>query len=195
MYSIFYFSLLRSNLQTAKPDACFVVLMAAACNAFTTFKANKKEYISKNKREAKRSASASLSYSLDDIFSLFTQKANELKKDHLAIERMYLPTIAEKFFNFWSKKKFKFNLGLDGNITKWLLDECEHIESNLLRDTTSEEELKRKEQEENAERYTQRLMNERGWTREQVIQYDKDCTVNLPPLDPNEPLKRALGLI
>ena len=51
------------------------------------------------------------------------------------------------------------------------------------------------EQEENAERYTQRLMNERGWTREQVIQYDKDCTVNLPPLDPNEPLKRALGLI
>ena len=156
---------------------------------------NKKEYISKNKREAKRSASASLSYSLDDIFSFFTQKANELKKDHLAIERMYLPTIAEKFFNFWSKKKFKFNLGLDGNITKWLLDECEHIESNLLRDTTSEEELKRKEQEENAERYTQRLMNERGWTREQVIQYDKDCTVNLPPLDPNEPLKRALGLI
>ena len=103
--------------------------------------------------------------------------------------------IAEKFFNFWSKKNFKFNLGLDGNITKWLLDECEHIESNLLRDTTSEEELKRKEQEENAERYTQRLMNERGWTREQVIQYDKDCTVNLPPLDPNEPLKRALGLI
>ena len=76
-----------------------------------------------------------------------------------------------------------------------LLDECEHIESNLLRDTTSEKELKRKEQEENAERYTQRLMNERGWTREQVIQYDKDCTVNLPPLDPNEPLKRALGLI
>lgn len=155
-----------------------------------------KDYISKDKvREAKRSASASLSYSFDDIFSLFTQKANELKKDHLAIERMYLPTIAEKFFNFWSKKKFKFNLGLDGNITKWLLDECEHIESNLLRDTTSEEELKRKEQEENAERYTQRLMNERGWTREQVIQYDKDCTVNLPPLDPNEPLKRALGLI
>lgn len=150
---------------------------------------------SKKERESKRSASASLSYSFDDIFSLFTQKANELKKDHLAIERMYLPTIAEKFFNFWSKKNFKFNLGLDGNITKWLLDECEHIESNLLRDTTSEEELKRKEQEENAERYTQRLMNERGWTREQVLQYDKDCTVNLPPLDPNEPLKRALGLI
>lgn len=157
---------------------------------------NSKDYISKDKvREAKRSASASLSYSFDDIFVLFTQKANELKKDHLAIERMYLPTIAEKFFNFWSKKKFKFNLGLNENITKWLLDECEHIESNLLRDTTSEEELKRKEQEENAERYTQRLMNERGWTREQVIQYDKDCTVNLPPLDPNEPLKRALGLI
>ena len=157
---------------------------------------NSKDYISKDKvREAKRSASASLSYSFDDIFVLFTQKANELKKDHLAIERMYLPTIAEKFFNFWSKKKFKFNLGLNGNITKWLLDECEHIESNLLRDTTSEEELKRKEQEENAERYTQRLMNERGWTREQVLQYDKDCTVNLPPLDPNEPLKRALGLI
>ena len=43
-------SLLRSNLQTAKPDACFVVLMAAACNAFTTFKANKKEYISFLKR-------------------------------------------------------------------------------------------------------------------------------------------------
>ena len=100
---------------------------------------NSKDYISKDKvREAKRSASASLSYSFDDIFVLFTQKANELKKDHLAIERMYLPTIAEKFFNFWNKKKFKFNLGLNENITKWLLDECEHIESNLLRDTKSE---------------------------------------------------------
>ena len=99
-----------------------------------------KDYISKDKvREAKRSASASLSYSFDDIFVLFTQKANELKKDHLAIERMYLPTIAEKFFNFWSKKKFKFNLGLNENITKWLLDECAHIESNLLRDTKSEQ--------------------------------------------------------
>ena len=37
--------LIRSNLQTAKPDACFVVLVAAACRAITSFKANKKSYI------------------------------------------------------------------------------------------------------------------------------------------------------
>lgn len=38
-------SLIRENLQTVKPDACFVVVVAAACNAFITFKSNKREYI------------------------------------------------------------------------------------------------------------------------------------------------------
>ena len=38
-------TLIRSNLQTNKPDACFVVLVAAACQSFTQFKQRKNEYI------------------------------------------------------------------------------------------------------------------------------------------------------
>ena len=39
-------TLIRSNLQTTKPDACFVVLVAAACRSFIQFKQRKNEYLS-----------------------------------------------------------------------------------------------------------------------------------------------------
>ena len=156
-----------------------------------------KDYISKDKvREAKRSASASLSYSFDDIFSLFTQKANELKKDHLAIERMYLPTIAEKFFNFWSKKKFKFNLGLDGNITKWLLDECAHIESNLLRDTKSEQLAEQQQRANKTNEWIDREAELKGIKPEEVRQQFLDyyhAAIN-GPTDEQKLLSDFLGV-
>ena len=156
-----------------------------------------KDYISKDKvREAKRSASASLSYSFDDIFVLFTQKANELKKDHLAIERMYLPTIAEKFFNFWSKKKFKFNLGLDGNITKWLLDECAHIESNLLRDTKSEKLTEQQQRANKTNEWIDREAELKGITPEEVRQQFLDyyhAAIN-GPTDEQKLLSDFLGV-
>lgn len=158
---------------------------------------NSKDYISKDKvREAKRSASASLSYSFDDIFVLFTQKANELKKDHLAIERMYLPTIAEKFFNFWSKKKFKFNLGLDGNITKWLLDECAHIESNLLRDTKSEQLAEQQQRADKTNEWIEREAEIKGITPEEVRQQFLDyyhAAIN-GPTDEQKLLSDFLGV-
>lgn len=158
---------------------------------------NSKDYISKDKvREAKRSASASLSYSFDDIFVLFTQKANELKKDHLAIERMYLPTIAEKFFNFWSKKKFKFNLGLDGNITKWLLDECAHIESNLLRDTKSEQLAEQQQRADKTNEWIEREAEIKGITPEEVRQQFLDyyhAAIN-SPTDEQKLLSDFLGV-
>lgn len=157
---------------------------------------NKKEYISKKEREAKRSASASLSYSFDDIFVLFTQKANELKKDHLAIERMYLPTIAEKFFNFWSKKKFKFNLGLDGNITKWLLDECAHIESNLLRDTKSEQLAEQQQRADKTNEWIEREAELKGIKPEEVRQQFLDyyhAAIN-GPTDEQKLLSDFLGV-
>ena len=156
-----------------------------------------KDYISKDKvREAKRSASASLSYSFDDIFVLFTQKANELKKDHLAIERMYLPTIAEKFFNFWSKKKFKFNLGLDGNITKWLLDECAHIESNLLRDTKSEQLAEQQQRANKTNEWIDREAELKGIKPEEVRQQFLDyyhAAIN-GPTDEQKLLSDFLGV-
>lgn len=158
---------------------------------------NSKDYISKDKvREAKRSASASLSYSFDDIFVLFTQKANELKKDHLAIERMYLPTIAEKFFNFWSKKKFKFNLGLDGNITKWLLDECAHIESNLLRDTKSEQLAEQQQRANKTNEWIDREAELKGIKPEEVRQQFLDyyhAAIN-SPTDEQKLLSDFLGV-
>ena len=158
---------------------------------------NSKDYISKDKvREAKRSQSASLSYSFDDIFVLFTQKANELKKDHLAIERMYLPTIAEKFFNFWSKKKFKFNLGLDGNITKWLLDECAHIESNLLRDTKSEQLAEQQQRADKTNEWIEREAEIKGITPEEVRQQFLDyyhAAIN-GPTDEQKLLSDFLGV-
>ena len=156
-----------------------------------------KDYISKDKvREAKRSQSASLSYSFDDIFVLFTQKANELKKDHLAIERMYLPTIAEKFFNFWSKKKFKFNLGLDGNITKWLLDECAHIESNLLRDTKSEQLAEQQQRANKTNEWIDREAELKGIKPEEVRQQFLDyyhAAIN-GPTDEQKLLSDFLGV-
>lgn len=156
-----------------------------------------KDYISKDKvREAKRSASASLSYSFDDIFVLFTQKANELKKDHLAIERMYLPTIAEKFFNFWSKKKFKFNLGLNENITKWLLDECAHIESNLLRDTKSEQLAEQQQRADKTNEWIEREAEIKGITPEEVRQQFLDyyhAAIN-GPTDEQKLLSDFLGV-
>lgn len=99
-----------------------------------------KDYISKDKvRESKRSASASLSYSsYYDFLPIFTQLAEQFKGEHLAIGRMYLPTVVEKFFNHYKPLKFKFRNGLEAAAKKWLLDECSHIESNLLRDTKSE---------------------------------------------------------
>ena len=151
---------------------------------------------SKKERESKRSASASLSYSFDDIFVLFTQKANELKKDHLAIERMYLPTIAEKFFNFWSKKKFKFNLGLDGNITKWLLDECAHIESNLLRDTKSEQLAEQQQRADKTNEWIEREAEIKGITPEEVRQQFLDyyhAAIN-GPTDEQKLLSDFLGV-
>ncbi len=158
---------------------------------------NSKDHISKDKvREAKRSASASLSYSFDDILVLFTQKANELKKDHLAIERMYLPTIAEKFFNFWSKKKFKFNLGLDGNITKWLLDECAHIESNLLRDTKSEQLAEQQQRADKTNEWIEREAEIKGITPEEVRQQFLDyyhAAIN-GPTDEQKLLSDFLGV-
>lgn len=156
-----------------------------------------KDYISKDKvREAKCSASASLSYSFDDILVLFTQKANELKKDHLAIERMYLPTIAEKFFNFWSKKKFKFNLGLDGNITKWLLDECAHIESNLLRDTKSEQLAEQQQRANKTNEWIDREAELKGIKPEEVRQQFLDyyhAAIN-GPTDEQKLLSDFLGV-
>lgn len=151
---------------------------------------------SKKERESKRSASASLSYSFDDILVLFTQKANELKKDHLAIERMYLPTIAEKFFNFWSKKKFKFNLGLDGNITKWLLDECAHIESNLLRDTKSEKLAEQQQRANKTNEWIDREAELKGITPEEVRQQFLDyyhAAIN-GPTDEQKLLSDFLGV-
>ncbi len=151
---------------------------------------------SKKERESKRSASASLSYSFDDILVLFTQKANELKKDHLAIERMYLPTIAEKFFNFWSKKKFKFNLGLDGNITKWLLDECTHIECNLLRDTKSEQLAEQQQRANKTNEWIDREAELKGIKPEEVRQQFLDyyhAAIN-GPTDEQKLLSDFLGV-
>lgn len=168
-----------------------------ASSAHSSLDKISKDHISKDKvREAKRSASASLSYSFDDILVLFTQKANELKKDHLAIERMYLPTIAEKFFNFWSKKKFKFNLGLDGNITKWLLDECAHIESNLLRDTKSEKLAEQQQRANKTNEWIDREAELKGIKPEEVRQQFLDyyhAAIN-GPTDEQKLLSSVLGV-
>ena len=37
--------LIRGNLHTAKPDACFVVLMAVACKGYVAFKQKKREFV------------------------------------------------------------------------------------------------------------------------------------------------------
>ncbi len=105
---------------------------------------NSKDYISKDKvREAKRSASASLSYSsYYDFMPLFTQLAEQFKGEHLAIERMYLPTVVKKFFNHYQARKFRWKHGVNADATEWLLNECTHIEGNLLRDTKSENQCK-----------------------------------------------------
>lgn len=104
---------------------------------------NKKEYISKKEREAKRSASALSSYSsYEDFMPLFTQLAEQFKDEHLAIGRMYLPTVVKKFFNHYQARKFRWKHGVNADATEWLLNECTHIEGNLLRDTKSENQCK-----------------------------------------------------
>lgn len=103
-----------------------------------------KDYISKDKvREAKRSASALSSYSsYEDFMPLFTQLAEQFKDEHLAIGRMYLPTVVKKFFNHYQARKFRWKHGVNADATEWLLNECTHIEGNLLRDTKSENQCK-----------------------------------------------------
>ena len=109
---------------------------------------------------------------------------------------MYLPTIAEKFFNFWSKKKFKFNLGLDGNITKWLLDECAHIESNLLRDTKSEQLAEQQQRADKTNEWIEREAEIKGITPEEVRQQFLDyyhAAIN-GPTDEQKLLSDFLGV-
>ena len=105
---------------------------------------NSKDYISKDKeREAKRAASALSSYSsYEDFMPLFTQLAEQFKDEHLAIGRMYLPTVVKKFFNHYQARKFRWKHGVNADATEWLLNECTHIEGNLLRDTKSENQCK-----------------------------------------------------
>ena len=80
---------------------------------------NSKDYISKDKeREAKRSASALSSYSsYEDFMPLFTQLAEQFKDEHLAIGRMYLPTVVKKFFNHYQARKFRWKHGVNADAT------------------------------------------------------------------------------
>lgn len=157
-----------------------------------------KDYISKDKvREAKRSASASLSYSsYYDFMPLFTQLAEQFKGEHLAIERMYLPTVVEKFFNHYKPLKFKFKNGLEAAAKKWLLDECAHIESNLLRDTKSEQLAEQQKRANKTNEWIDREAELKGIKPEEVRQQFLDyyhAAIN-GPTDEQKLLSSVLGV-
>lgn len=152
---------------------------------------------SKKEREAKRSASASLSYSsYYDFMPLFTQLAEQFKGEHLAIERMYLPTVVEKFFNHYKPLKFKFKNGLEAAAKKWLLDECAHIESNLLRDTKSEQLAEQQQRADKTNEWIEREAEIKGITPEEVRQQFLDyyhAAIN-GPTDEQKLLSDFLGV-
>ena len=152
---------------------------------------------SKKEREAKRSASASLSYSsYYDFMPLFTQLAEQFKGEHLAIERMYLPTVVEKFFNHYKPLKFKFRNGLEAAAKKWLLDECAHIESNLLRDTKSEQLAEQQQRANKTNEWIEREAEIKGITPEEVRQQFLDyyhAAIN-GPTDEQKLLSDFLGV-
>ena len=186
---------LRRSKETLRPSS----------NSFTT---NSKEVLlssldknidrnSKKEREAKRSASASLSYSsYYDFMPLFTQLAEQFKGEHLAIERMYLPTVVEKFFNHYKPLKFKFRNGLEAAAKKWLLDECAHIESNLLRDTKSEQLAEQQQRADKTNEWIEREAEIKGITPEEVRQQFLDyyhAAIN-GPTDEQKLLSDFLGV-
>lgn len=152
---------------------------------------------SKKERESKRSASASLSYSsYYDFMPLFTQLAEQFKGEHLAIERMYLPTVVEKFFNHYKPLKFKFKNGLEAAAKKWLLDECAHIESNLLRDTKSEQLAEQQQRANKTNEWIDREAELKGIKPEEVRQQFLDyyhAAIN-SPTDEQKLLSDFLGV-
>lgn len=152
---------------------------------------------SKKEREPKRSASASLSYSsYYDFMPLFTQLAEQFKGEHLAIERMYLPTVVEKFFNHYKPLKFKFKNGLEAAAKKWLLDECAHIESNLLRDTKSEQLAEQQQRANKTNEWIDREAEIKGIKPEEVRQQFLDyyhAAIN-GPTDEQKLLSDFLGV-
>ena len=152
---------------------------------------------SKKERESKRSASALSSFSsYYDFMPLFTQLAEQFKGEHLAIERMYLPTVVEKFFNHYKPLKFKFKNGLEAAAKKWLLDECAHIESNLLRDTKSEQLAEQQQRANKTNEWIEREAEIKGITPEEVRQQFLDyyhAAIN-GPTDEQKLLSDFLGV-
>ncbi len=159
---------------------------------------NSKDYISKDKvREAKRSASALSSFSsYYDFMPLFTQLADELKDEHLAIGRMYLPTTVEKFFNHYQSRNFRWKRGLNADAREWLLNECTHIECNLLRDTKSEKLAEQQQRANKTNEWIDREAELKGIKPEEVRQQFLDyyhAAIN-GPTDEQKLLSSVLGV-
>ena len=159
---------------------------------------NSKDYISKDKvREAKRSASALSSFSsYYDFMPLFTQLADELKDEHLAIGRMYLPTTVEKFFNHYQLRNFRWKHGLNADAREWLLNECTHIECNLLRDTKSEQLAEQQQRANKTNEWIDREAELKGIKPEEVRQQFLDyyhAAIN-GPTDEQKLLSDFLGV-
>lgn len=159
---------------------------------------NSKDYISKDKvREAKRSASALSSFSsYYDFMPLFTQLADELKDEHLAIGRMYLPTTVEKFFNHYQLRNFRWKHGLNADAREWLLNECTHIECNLLRDTKSEQLAEQQQRANKTNEWIEREAELKGIKPEEVRQQFLDyyhAAIN-GPTDEQKLLSDFLGV-
>lgn len=159
---------------------------------------NSKDYISKDKvREAKRSASALSSFSsYYDFMPLFTQLADELKDEHLAIGRMYLPTTVEKFFNHYQSRNFRWKHGLNADAREWLLNECTHIECNLLRDTKSEQLAEQQQRADKTNEWIEREAEIKGIKPEEVRQQFLDyyhAAIN-GPTDEQKLLSDFLGV-
>lgn len=157
-----------------------------------------KDYISKDKvREAKRSASALSSFpSYYDFMPLFTQLADELKDEHLAIGRMYLPTTVEKFFNHYQSRNFRWKRGLNADAREWLLNECTHIECNLLRDTKSEKLAEQQQRANKTNEWIDREAELKGIKPEEVRQQFLDyyhAAIN-GPTDEQKLLSDFLGV-
>ena len=157
-----------------------------------------KDYISKDKvREAKRSASALSSFSsYYDFMPLFTQLADELKDEHLAIGRMYLPTTVEKFFNHYQSRNFRWKHGLNADAREWLLNECTHIECNLLRDTKSEQLAEQQQRANKTNEWIDREAELKGIKPEEVRQQFLDyyhAAIN-GPTDEQKLLSDFLGV-
>ncbi len=125
---------------------------------------------SKKEREAKRSVSALSSYSsYEDFIPLFTQLAEQFKDEHLAIGRMYLPTVVKKFFNHYQARKFRWKHGVNADATEWLLNECTHIEGNLLRDPESEARMEQQQRAEATNKWVKEEAEKTGKTEKQVV--------------------------